>query len=249
MRLPVPLRASVLAAGLVSVLVALGISACSGGSDATTSSDEGGASVDGATTTKPSDEVDGGNEGGREGGPVSPPSVVLFGGLSTESAGSSAVYASDTWAWDGKAWRGLGVPGPAGRAGAAIAAIGGKLVLFGGYSLQGRLTDTWSWDGASWLPLSVTGPSNLGESAMAALGGKIVLFDGLGTWLFDGGAWTKLGVTSPSPRDRAGMATYQGKAVLHGGHVHDATRGDLCLQDTWTWDGSTWTLAAAGGPP
>ncbi len=73
-----------------------------------------------------------------------------------------------------------------------------------------------------------------------------VLFGGGGTgviygdtWIWRGG-WSHLSpATSPSARAGAGMA-YDGAAgniVLFGGD--DSTGTDL--NDTWTWDGTTWT--------
>jgi hypothetical protein len=70
-----------------------------------------------------------------------------------------------------------------------------------------------------------------------------VLFGGIGplgdTWIWRGG-WQRVSpATSPSARSGAGMA-YDGAAgniVLFGG----ADSSGTLLDDTWTWDGTTWT--------
>ncbi len=53
----------------------------------------------------------------------------------------------------------------AGRA--AMAAFGGKLVLFGGLGNSALYNDTWFWDGESWTQANAYGPSSRWESAMA----------------------------------------------------------------------------------
>jgi hypothetical protein len=61
------------------------------------------------------------------------------------------------------------------------------------------------------------------------------------TWIWKGGKWTELTLSnSPEPRVFAGMAydEARGQVVLFGGQsVADGGQ----LQDTWTWDGKTWT--------
>jgi hypothetical protein len=61
------------------------------------------------------------------------------------------------------------------------------------------------------------------------------------TWTWDGCNWTKqpLQLNPPSKRIDAGMAydAARGKVVLFGG----TDQNGLPLNDTWTWDGATWT--------
>ncbi len=67
-------------------------------------------------------------------------------------------------------------------------------------------------------------------------------------WAFDGQAWSKQPVSSPWPsaRDFTQMAydADRGRVVLFGGFGP----GFQSLNDTWEWDGSSWTLAATSGP-
>jgi hypothetical protein len=77
--------------------------------------------------------------------------------------------------------------------------------------------------------------------------GSTVLGD---TWTWDGSNWTlQTPAASPSARGGAVMATdpATGHVVLFGG---DSTGGSTLLGDTWTWDGSNWTLQTpAASPP
>jgi hypothetical protein len=76
---------------------------------------------------------------------------------------------SDTWTWDGSAWKELDVAGPSKRLDAVLAPFDGKLVLFGGSDAVGGsiLADTWTWDGAAWTKVSTSGPSALFSAVMA----------------------------------------------------------------------------------
>ena len=70
------------------------------------------------------------------------------------------------------------------------------------------------------------------------------------TWLWDGKAWRRFEVPGPPARSSA-MATYDSKrhvVVLFGGGGPTGTGPALLLNDTWAWDGSTWTKQA-GEPP
>ncbi len=160
---------------------------------------------------------------------------------------------------------------PSGRSGAAIAydpAIG-KLVLFGGL---GPSNDTWTWDGTSWTQVADSGdpgctntctaspPETIsGSLAYDVPANQLILFGGgeynsNATWNFDGTTWTQVAdatdpgctdtcTSSPDPRSGAGMeydpAVQQ--LVLFGG-LDSSTN----LNDTWTWDGTTWTQVDDG---
>jgi RHS repeat-associated protein len=86
-------------------------------------------------------------------------------------------------------------------------------------------------------------------SATDATHGKLVVFGGENsasaavqeTWTWDGTNWTKLTpATSPSARWGARMAydTATGLTYLFGGYTGS---GQGYLNDTWKWDGTTWT--------
>ena len=97
--------------------------------------------------------------------------VVLFGGFDADGADArdaAGTFFGDTWTWDGVGWAQENVPGPSARSGAAMAAMGATLVLFGGLTADGEdLGDTWIWDGASWSERRVTGPSPRAAAGMS----------------------------------------------------------------------------------
>ena len=188
--------------------------------------------------------------------------VLLFGGIS----GSRSL--DDTWTWNGAAWKAIRPSiSPSPRLGAAMAAdpATGTVVLFGGVSDRADtgvavdLGDTWIWDGAtrSWsqhLPVVSPPPGAAGSMAYDGATGTVVLFGGgpssgavqpNQTWTWHGTTrtWT-LERPPVSPQGRSGATMAYDAAsrtvVLFGG---ETASGCPCLDDTWTWDGSsgTWT--------
>lgn len=65
-------------------------------------------------------------------------------------------------------------------------------------------------------------------------------------WSFDGTDWTTLGTANPPPRSAAGLAfdSSRGVAVLFGGN-----NGNGWLNDTWEWNGTTWSQRLAPHTP
>jgi hypothetical protein len=186
--------------------------------------------------------------------------VVLFGGEGIHG------LLHDTWTWNGTTWtKQHPATSPPARAAAAMAydAATGTVVLFGGEGIHGgSLADTWTWDGTTWTKQDpATSPPRRAAAAMAydAATGTVVLFGGISgsftgflhdTWTWDGTTWTKQAPAShPSARDAAAMAydAATGTAVLFGGYRSRLPRS---LDDTWTWDGTTWTKQhPATSPP
>jgi hypothetical protein len=93
-------------------------------------------------------------------------------------------------------------------------------------------------------------------SAWDSARGRLVVFGGLGnnlvqgdTWEWDGTTWTqRTPQNSPAPRLRAAMAydAAHGVTVLFGGTTSlglDTTY----MNDTWTWDGTTWNQVTPSG--
>jgi hypothetical protein len=148
-------------------------------------------------------------------------------------------------------------PSARNQAGLAYHAASGTLVLFGGRDATSNPTgDTWTWNGTAWTqqsPPSSPTPRSAQTMAYDAAIGKVVLFGGQGvshgnpvfladTWTWDGATWTQLRTkTSPVGRREAVM-TYDSARqvlVLFGGYT--ALSGQSYLNDTWTFDGTTWT--------
>ncbi|MBN2359098.1 MAG: hypothetical protein JXR83_06565, partial [Deltaproteobacteria bacterium] len=136
----------------------------------------------------------------------------------------------------------------------------GRIVMFGGTD-SGYLQDTWEWDGQSWTDVTpYSSPPARWGAAMVydSRRGCVVLFSGsnerlLGdTWEWDGTSWTEVtpAAGNPPPRNLHAMAydSTRGRVVLFGGEV---ISGISILQDTWEWDGQSWTevTPAAGNPP
>jgi hypothetical protein len=135
------------------------------------------------------------------------------------------------------------------RDNAAVATLGGNVVVFGGYAAlpngSGEVDETWVWDGATWTQEhQATSPSARTEAAAATLDGSVVLFGGAGpfalgdTWLWNGAEWTQAAPAhSPAARSSAAMGTVRGKVVLFGGAI--GSLGQAMLgNDTWQWDGA-----------
>jgi hypothetical protein len=139
-----------------------------------------------------------------------------------------------------------------------FASRSGRIVLTASNTSGGSGTgvETWEYDGATWVQR--TTPSGLKPAghglAYDSKRGRGVLFGGVAvgagfldtTWEYDDMAktWTQVTpATSPSARSLPAMAydPIRGKTVLFGGYVISlGGRGN----DTWEWDGSTWTAIA-----
>jgi hypothetical protein len=179
--------------------------------------------------------------------------AVLFGGY---LAPGHTILFQDTWIWDGTAWtERKPSPRPGGRYGHSMAfdTARGVAILFGGRRDEAVFGDTWSWDGSVWTKLSPSSsPPARSFASMAydATRGETVLFGGIGadgetlddTWVWDGTTWLQRHPdVSPPPRWSSGMAfdVALGETVLFGGAASDGVHN---YGDTWTWDGSEWTL-------
>jgi hypothetical protein len=144
--------------------------------------------------------------------------VVLFGGVGPPKRdGEPQDYLSDTWLWNGTAWRRASTRGPVGRRDYSMTYDERRRVvlLHGGGAGSGpatrRFSDLWQWDGERWteVPQRDTTPGHRYLSAMA----------------YD------------AARDRT---------VLYGGYACDrAGRSCGVRDDTWEWDGARWEHVAA----
>lgn len=141
-----------------------------------------------------------------------------------------------------------------------------KVLLFGG-SNGGSISyqDTWLWDDLTWALLTPAAKPSVRDSmplAYDAARQVFVLFGGYNsatgtpnqeTWTFDMGTlnWTQQFPTNkPSARGGHGLAfsAAGGHVVLFGGAALGAG-GSAELQDTWTWDGTDWTLESPAHVP
>ena len=158
-------------------------------------------------------------------------------------------------------------PPPRSFAGVAYDSAAGQLVLFGG--LDGNNTplgDTWIWNGTTWtekFPSLSPPPRSSPLMAYDAAQGQVVLFGGTedtpkgnvstnDTWVWNGSNWTeKFPPVSPPALAFSAMAydAAQNQIVLFGGSSsHTATCMNFVNQ-TWVWNGDTWTEKFPATPP
>ncbi len=178
----------------------------------------------------------------------------MFGGF------DGTAYLNDTWTFDGITWAQVAtLPSPPARTNAQIAydAVTQKVVLFGGFNGRNYLGDTWLWDGTAsqWTqvrpahsPTAVTGPMLFTDP-----NGSVDLFGGFdgrfyqGTmWQWNGLDWNQLfPATLPYARSSAavGLNNSTGEVVMFGGLA------DVNPFNTWTYDGTTWTLQSPRTQP
>ena len=188
--------------------------------------------------------------------------LVLFGGDPGRG---------ETWEWDGQGWslrerydpnHPQGSPAPRYNHAMAYDPRRAVTVLFGG-STDGP-AETWEWDAAAWTRRHVrtdqapdASPPALDSHAMTYdKGRQVVLLHGGWsgalsgqTWEWDGEGWTRRDVEelgdAPPPL-RWHSLVYddaRGVAVLFGG----GDRG-WYLDQTWEWDGRSWTVGHAYDP-
>jgi hypothetical protein len=194
--------------------------------------------------------------------PAPAPSIAP--GMAYDSArGVTVVFDSSghTWEWNGQTWtqRTTAVSPPA-RVWTAMSydSVRHDMVLFGGNASGGVLLgDTWTYDGSNWTRMTPANspPPRMGMSMSFDSGrGVLVLFGGHDangqrlndTWEWDGTSWTQRtafnATGTPYPRFWASMAydAQLGETVMFGGdHLEPYLLGPI--DDTWLWDGTTWT--------
>jgi hypothetical protein len=83
--------------------------------------------------------------------------------------------------------------------------------------------------------------------AVVAFGGTTILTEVVSgdTWEWDGNSWMKRSLANPpAPRTQASMVydSDRGVCVMFGGYTNGYTDISQAVNDTWEYDGSTWTL-------
>lgn len=183
--------------------------------------------------------------------------IILYGGMNDATTTPSAI--NDTWSWNGTDWSPLS-PGqsPAGGVRPRIAFLSGpNVVARFGDCIESHDNNLYTFDGQTWTPHQASGnwppalcmPSLAGDSSRH----QLVLFGGnLGTettpppadtWVYDGSFWVK-----PTP-SQGPSARYDAAMVFDSDHRVMVLFGGLGLaqgqtgplNDTWTWDGNSWT--------
>lgn len=182
---------------------------------------------------------------------------------------SAVAQTADTWTQVSPS----NAPPP--RYGAAMAydSIHHQVVLFGGegpvtnvYGPVPNLNDTWTWDGTTWtqkFPQNSPSPRSGHSMAFDSDLGVVVLFGGFtggvqnggflnDTWTWDGTNWTQQPqqpiFAAPPARSGATMAydSIHHQTVLFSGQGQGVLN---VLNDTWLWDGSSWSNVVPPNPP
>ncbi|MEO8043998.1 MAG: kelch repeat-containing protein [Spartobacteria bacterium] len=179
--------------------------------------------------------------------------ILVFGGYSNMG------YLNDTWTYDGNTWTKVDTAvAPPVRTNAQMAydRRTQKVVLFGGYNGHSDLGDTWLWDGrtSTWTqatpahsPKAVTGPM-----VFTGLRGRVDEFGGFNglyqnaMWEWSGSDWRQVHADMvPYARSSSavGVDNVSKRIVLYGGLA------DVNPLNTWTYDGTTWTIQSPSMQP
>ena len=182
--------------------------------------------------------------------------TVLFGGGNA----ADTTDLTDTWAWNGTTWSELATGGPVAAQEDAMAydPATSQLLLFEGWTTSGDIGDTWAWNSttSTWTEVATTGPAARNGASMVydLAASQLILFGGQNgttryndTWKWTGSAWSQIDdagdpgctiacTSSPSGRyiPAAAYDPATTQVVLFGGN-----NGNY-LNDTWTWNGTTW---------
>jgi galactose oxidase-like protein len=182
--------------------------------------------------------------------------LVLFGGA---TVGGAAV--GDTWEWDGRDWLQMNpTASPPARFNHAMAYDSTRhlIVMTGGFSTL-RHSDTWEYDGTTWTQRTGTtyGARSSHGMAFDASRNKMVIFGGFnGTRLADtrefdsaSGNWSTSPASGPSGRQYLGLDydSDQHVVVLVGGQTGPGTLETDRQQDTWVYNGASWTQVGTDG--
>src|ERR1700736_1531211 len=150
-----------------------------------------------------------------------------------------------TWKWDGSAWHLLGSAPPEPASNPVYDPAISKTIMLTGCSTCPLAT--LAWDGSSWSDLhaSLSSPSSGNNNLLAfdAARNNVVLYRSRSTtWTFDGQGWTQVPTVSPTAREGAAMAyDPRTRTVLLYGGMYDVFPSFGQRNDTWAWDGTTWT--------
>ena len=181
--------------------------------------------------------------------------IMMFGGEYPSGMMSSA-----TWVWTGAGWTQESINYPGGRAYFNLSYDPSRevVVMTGGGS-----TGTYEWDGSTWTYKSATVyPPTRYYSGLAfdPESGETILFGGersssqrLGDmWSWNGERWREIELpVFPHVRERnsLGYDERNHEMVLFGGMSDLYPEGEIWFNDTWTWNGSEWSLTQPNHRP
>lgn len=179
--------------------------------------------------------------------------TVLHGGYAGTEFG-------DTWTFDGLTWTPQPQAALPSRRWHAMAydAARQRVVMYGGQASGSYPTQTYLWDGANWTAVTTaTNPGAMAKHGMCydAARQRVVMFGnvfGNAVWEWDGTNWASIApAVAPLPRNETALVydAARQRTVLYGGQLGPA--GNFAYaNDTWEWDGASWTqVATAHVPP
>ncbi|MFN0246690.1 MAG: hypothetical protein ACKV2T_07260 [Kofleriaceae bacterium] len=174
--------------------------------------------------------------------------VVLF-GAEVWSSNGMTTNLNDTWEWDGIRWTLSTGSAPSRGTAMAEDPLEGVLLYVG--PTFNTPPETWRYSERGWEQLVVaTMPSQSFYGAVATydrIRGVVVLVNATETWEWDGTGWSDRTPISAVPPARyaasLGFDERRGRTVLFGGF---SIPGFESVDDTWEWDGTSWTRIGAG---
>ena len=181
-------------------------------------------------------------------------SMLIHGGSYSVCPESCTEYhTTDTWEWNPPGWSTTGSLGSHYSRALAYDAGAQRVVAYGGWDHQPFFatwdTRTWVYTGA-WTDLNISGPGQTDGAVMAydAARARVVLYKGGSTvWELNVNSWAQVTPTGTLPPSRSGTALaydpVNSKLLMFGGRASPSTS----LNDTWLWDGSSWTQLFPSG--
>jgi hypothetical protein len=202
--------------------------------------------------------------------------TMLFGGRTCgTNCNGYADRVADLWQWDGaaKTWTQLHPPppGPPLVQETVLAYDSSRsrlLLLPSEQPERDGPVDLWEYDGTKWLDRKPSWPTQRTRAQMVydstrnvtvmVAGGGVYGAGSSDTWEWDGAAWHQRHPSKP-PSLRLGAAAAfdaaRGKTVLFGGTESSTICTSACTttsvlkNDTWTWDGTSWTKLPTATSP
>jgi hypothetical protein len=188
--------------------------------------------------------------------------VLLWGGSSPFENGDCCAFFNDLWAFDGSRWTPLGKTG-AEASGVQLAydSRQNRVVAFGGYAGGRSLGSLQVLQDNAWVSLGSHPDIVAAEPGFVfdARRNRFVAFGGSAgrgsahgdTWEWDGSAWHKAAGSGPPARQGHVMVfdSRRNRLVVFGG-AGTAAPGQppAQLDDTWEYDGQSWTQLQVTGP-
>ena len=176
----------------------------------------------------------------------------------------------ETWRWDGHSWTQLAPAHPPQEDYDPLMVFDRARGTIFSYAGGGA----WSWDGSDWSALSPSGAMPSGRSATSIAydpvaqqtilyGGNILVEVNEGAyytgapdemWAWDGSSWSQLISANGMPTANNGVSMCFDEAhdqlVLFGGNRFTDDGQSQDLNETWLWDGTSWShVAPAVTPP